>query len=255
HKGQTLLRALNDHAQPEAQSLIAWCNGRFARVDTLRVPILSEGFQYGAGLFETLRVQYGRPLLLREHLERLESSSRACFDQELPQVGWSDVIHSLIEKNGLASSVASVKIILAQGPAGSAVHERTFAVIAKEYHPRSAQNGLGLATYAHRRDTPLASHKSMNYLFYKLAGDWARKRGSDEALIVNADGTASESNTANVFGRRGGEIFFLTSDHVLPGTTEARVQTLLDAWGIAHGESRLTPEDLRQCDELYLCNS
>src|SRR5690606_1132760 len=140
-------------------------------------------------------------------------------------------------------------------PAGSAVHERTFAVIAKEYHPRSAQNGLGLATYAHRRDTPLASHKSMNYLFYKLAGDWARKRGSDEALIVNADGTASESNTANVFGRRGGEIFFLTSDHVLPGTTEARVQTLLDAWGIAQGESRLTAEVLRQCDELYLCNS
>jgi para-aminobenzoate synthetase component 1 len=165
------------------------------------------------------------------------------------------VIHSLIEKNGLKGSVASVKIILAQGPTGSGPHERTAAVIAKEYRPRSAPAGLRLATYAHRRHSPLASHKSMNYLYYKLAGDWARKRGSDEALIVNADGTASESNTANVFGRRGGEIFFLTSDHVLPGTTEARVRTLLDGWGIAHAACRLTPEDLCQSDELYLCNA
>ena len=60
--------------------------------------------------------------------------------------------------------------------------------------------GLKLATYPHPRMTPLADHKTLNYLYYYQAGVWAREQGADEAVILNPDGTISETNTANITG-------------------------------------------------------
>ena len=64
--------------------------------------------------------------------------------------------------------------------------------------------GLCLGTYPHPRQTPLAAHKTLNYLYYLQAGQWSRQNGFHEALILNPDGTVSETNTANlllIFGR------------------------------------------------------
>ncbi|MCD6397040.1 MAG: aminotransferase class IV, partial [Spirochaetaceae bacterium] len=38
----------------------------------------------------------------------------------------------------------------------------------------------------------------MNYLFYLKAGEWAKSNGFDEAVILNADGSVSETNTGNI---------------------------------------------------------
>ena len=42
--------------------------------------------------------------------------------------------------------------------------------------------GLRLRAYPHRRETPLAGHKTLNYLYYKQAGEWAKRNGADEAF-------------------------------------------------------------------------
>ncbi len=38
---------------------------------------LDEGYQYGLGVFETIAVEQGRPLLLDWHLSRLAASAEA----------------------------------------------------------------------------------------------------------------------------------------------------------------------------------
>jgi para-aminobenzoate synthetase component 1 len=109
--------------------------------------------------------------------------------------------------------------------------------------------------YPHPRHTPLASHKTLNYMFYKLAGDWAKREGADEALVLNADGSVSETNTANVCCVFGDTACFPTSEHALPGTMAAEVRRLLPHWGFAVEDRRLTTEDLLAADQVFVTNS
>ncbi len=92
-------------------------------------------------------------------------------------------------------------------------------------------------------------------MFYKVAGDWAKRHGADEALILNIDRSVSETNTANLCCVVSKTAYFPLSEHALPGTMAAEVRRLLPHWGIAVEDRRLTVEDLRAADHVFLTNS
>jgi para-aminobenzoate synthetase component 1 len=258
HKGRTLMSALHASSAEGASASTVWHNGAFEPIESASVPIDCEGFSYGLGFFETLRVQAGRPILLEAHLQRFELAWREFFQSPPPDVTWGDIIGQLIQRNGLSSAVAVVKLVAAAGKSGDARAPYVLFASAKPYTPRSMRSpraGLCLRVYPHHRHTHLASHKTLNYMFYKLAGDWARRHGADEALILNADRSVSETNTANVCCVIGGTACFPTSEHALPGTMAAEVRRLLPRWGFAVEERRLKVEDLLAADQVFLTNS
>lgn len=256
HKGRTLMNAL-DKASAEAVSAgTVWHDGAFKPIEAAAVPLDSEGLAYGLGCFETLRVEAGRPILLEAHVQRFEHTWRELFQSSPPDITWADVIAQLVQRNGLAQAVAAVKIVAAAGRPGAGTP--TLFASARPYAPRpvlSSQPGLDLRVYPHRRHTHLASHKTLNYLFYKLAGDWAKHEGGDEALILNADGSVSETHTANLCCVFGATACFPISEHALPGTMAAEVRRLLPAWGFAVEDRRLTVEDILAADQVFLTNS
>jgi para-aminobenzoate synthetase component 1 len=258
HKGRTLMNALDRASGDEPSAPTVWQNGAFKPIEAASLPLDSEGLAYGFGFFETLRVQAGRPILLQPHLQRFELAWREFFQCPPPDVTWPDVIAQLIQKNGLSHAIAAVKLIAAAGQPGAARPPHLIFATAKPYSPRPLQSsrpGLSLRVYPHPRHTPLASHKTLNYMYYKLAGDWAKRHGADEALILNADRSVSETNTANICCVFGDTACFPTSEHALPGTTAAEVRRLLPQWGYAVEERRLTVEDLLAADHVFLTNS
>lgn len=115
--------------------------------------------------------------------------------------------------------------------------------------------GLDAAIYPHRRQSPLADHKTLNYLFYFLAGQWAKREGADEALILNPDGSLSETNTANVLLIYGRRIIRPASEHVLSGIMEKRVVAWLESNGYAIEHRKVLPEALPKADGIILTNS
>lgn len=258
HKGRTLMNAL-DAARGEAPSAgSVWHDGVFKPLEAAAVPLDSEGLAYGYGFFETLRVEAGRPILLEAHVERFERAWREYFQAPPPDVTWPDIIAHLVRRNGLSSSIAAVKLVAAAGPPGEPpAHPMLFAT-ARRYVPRaalSARPGLRLRVYPHPRQSPLAQHKTLNYMFYKVAGDWARRHGADEALILNVDRSVSETNSANLCCVFGDTACFPTSEHALPGTMAAAVRGLLERWGFAVEDRRLMVEDLLTADQVFLTNS
>jgi para-aminobenzoate synthetase component 1 len=258
HKGRTLMNALDRASGDEPSAPTVWQNGAFKPIEAASLPLDSEGLAYGFGFFETLRVQAGRPILLQPHLQRFELAWREFFQCPPPDVTWPDVIAQLIQKNGLSHAIAAVKLIAAAGQPGAARPPHLIFATAKPYSPRPLQSsrpGLSLRVYPHPRHTPLASHKTLNYMYYKLAGDWAKRHGADEALILNADRSVSETNTANICCVFGDTACFPTSEHALPGTMAAEVRRLLPQWGYAVEERRLTVEDLLAADHVFLTNS
>jgi para-aminobenzoate synthetase component 1 len=257
HKGRTLMNALDTTSTQERSESTVWHNGAFKPTPAASLPLDSEGLAYGFGFFETLRVQNGRAILLDAHVRRFELAWREFFHTPPPDVTWPDIIAQLVQKNGLTSAVAMVKLLAAAGKPGVRPSHVLFAS-AKPYSPRpilSSKPGLALRVYPHLRHTHLASHKTLNYMFYKLAGDWAKRHGADEALILNADRSVSETNTASVCCVFGNTACFPSSEHALPGVMAAEVRRLLPQWGFAVEDRRLAVEELLTADQVLLTNS
>jgi para-aminobenzoate synthetase component 1 len=131
------------------------------------------------------------------------------------------------------NDTAMVKIMATRGDREAEPYNHTLIVTARPYTHRLAGKkdpGQHLVTYPYPRQTPLADHKTLNYLYYFLAGKWAKDQNADEALILNPNNTISETNTANIILMKDRTAFLPESLHVLPGIMESVVVTLLLAW-------------------------
>jgi para-aminobenzoate synthetase component 1 len=116
-------------------------------------------------------------------------------------------------------------------------------------------DGICIGTYPHPRQSPLAAHKTLNYLYYLKAGHWARQNGFHEALILNPDGTVSETNTANLLLVTGREVVQPLSSASLPGVMAGVVCQKLAEWGYAVNRRPVKPMMLEQADMVLATNA
>jgi para-aminobenzoate synthetase component 1 len=258
HKGRTLMEVFKGKGKKSARKSYVWMNGTFEPLDQAAIPVTDQGFQYGFGFFETIRVNKGRPKYLKEHIDRFYRTWAHLFTQEPPDLTWDEIINQVITHNDLNDEVAAVKIIATRGENVASHHDNTLVVMARPYMHRLAngkKNGINLAVYPHSRQTPLADHKTLNYLYYFLAGQWAKGKEADEALILNPDKTVSETNTANILFIKNNIVIIPTSPHVLPGITENVICKFLAGQGHKIENKAVRLEDLFSFDEIIITNS
>lgn len=256
HKAKTLLSAFG--APAAAWRPCAWINGSFKPLEEAAVPLDSPGFQYGFGFFETLRADHGRIHRFAAHLKRFYRTWASLFSAAPPRLDWETIIAELLRQNRLEQGVAAIKILAAQGGREQPPYETVLAATVRPYQHRLAgqeKSGLDLISYPHGRQSPLADHKTLNYLYYLLAGRWAAKQGGDEALILNPDGTVSEGNTVSLLLLRGDRLILPASDFVLPGVMQEAVRALLERWGYVATVRRVHPRDLFHADGVIATNS
>jgi para-aminobenzoate synthetase component 1 len=117
------------------------------------------------------------------------------------------------------------------------------------------EKGLKLGIYPEPRQSPLADHKTLNYLYYLMAGKWAKENGYDEAIILNPDNNLSETNTGNILLLRNKKVLRPISQHVLKGVMEKNVCEFMGNNGYIIEDKTLTINDLSQSDRLIITNS
>jgi para-aminobenzoate synthetase component 1 len=237
-----------------------WLNGRIVVDAAARLPVTSAGFQYGYGLFETLAAPQGRVAYLSEHLRRLRNGWEQLFTAPFPQMSWDLLIEQLLKANRLELESAVVKILVSSGARSGNGRDGDVDIIvtARSYRHRLAgkkEQGLHLGIYPHPRQTPLADLKSLNHLYSIRAGEWAAEHHYDEALILNLDGSVSESNSANILLLEGRNLVLPQSPHVLPGIMQAVLVQQLMEQGFTLVNRTLMPVDLLQADQVLLSNS
>jgi para-aminobenzoate synthetase component 1 len=257
HKGRTLVDVCAACAPLAAEEEAVWFDGRICPADEARLPIADPGVRHGCGFFETMRAENGRVPLLARHQARWENSWQALLEGPLPDVTWEAVISQVLDANDLITATAAVRLTVSWGRPEAAPGYHLF-VTARPYRHRLAlldAQGLRLVTYPEPRQTPLAAHKTLNYLFYRQAGQWARENGAHEALIVNPDGTLSETNTANLLAVQGRTVHRPRSAHVLPGVMEACVLGHLAEMGYRIERRGLYPSELYAADQVLLTNA
>jgi para-aminobenzoate synthetase component 1 len=258
HKGQTLMTAFSGQAPEVSPEAYIWLNGSLKPQNDAGLPVSDQGVLYGYGFFETLRVKKGIPMLLDEHLARFNHTWHCLFGDQTPDLSWDVIIRQVVAANRLENTTAAVKIVATMGSQNGPPDRHNLIVMARPYRHRLQAlktNGLHLAVYPEPRQSPLADHKTLNYLYYLLAGNWAGDRQADEALILNPDGTISETNTANLLVIKKNTAMVPQSAHVLPGIMQAVVCKLLSDWGYATRRKRLRLEALFAADQVILTNS
>jgi para-aminobenzoate synthetase component 1 len=258
HKGQTLMKAFTGKKGKQLTKNYAWINGSIESLDQAGVPISDMGLLYGYGFFETIRVNKGEIKLFDAHMERFNKSWKALFSTHIPDISWNQVIQQVISKNNLTEKVSAVKIIATRGDQEQPPYNHSLIVLAKPYEHRLSQKkkpGLDITVYPEPRQTPLAGHKTLNYLYYYLAGKWAQQKGFDEAIILNPDESISETNTANVLLIQDKTVFKPISPHALPGVMENAICELLLQWGYSIEYLKITTKDCIKKYQVVLTNS
>ena len=267
HKAQSLMKVLNLHkakayqTEDESPRLSAknycWSEGKFIPEEDGRIPLLSGGYQYGRGVFETIRVDKGRIEYLVEHLSRLERGCREVLGLESQKLNWKEIITILINKNMLMNSIGVVKIMISEGKSGLFL-DTNYSVTCRKYIMRKSiqeNNGLSLGIYPHRRESFLADHKTMNYLYYLKAGEWVKINGFDEAVILNADGSVSETNTGNILIIQDKTVIVPESKHRLKGIMEGKVLENYEQKGFKILTKVIMPEELYAFQTILITNS
>jgi len=239
-----------------------WLNDELIAISQARVSVNDRGFLYGDGLFETLRAQDGRVQFLAEHLERLAASART-FRLPFPEnIPWQERLAQLLTANGLSRGPARVKILLSRGEApGFGLPEDcrpTLVIYAQPYTPPLPEEyaaGWPVAVFPQGRSTFVGRHKSLNYLFYLAARQYALDRGAKEALILEADGLVSEGAATSLVYLRQGRYYTPASASALPGVTVTVLGRGLAARGLTLKTRSTTVAQLQASDGLWLANS
>jgi para-aminobenzoate synthetase component 1 len=258
HKGKTLMEKLMKNQEKDIKPEKIWINGTLMPLEQAGIRITDLGLQYGYGFFETIRVDSGIPGFLEDHIERFNRTWRSLFGHTPPDLSWKDIINQVIQENGFENDTIVLKIVATWGDRSVPPYNHTICVIAKPYvHRLKDKNeiGLRLGIYPNPRYSPLADHKTLNYLYYYMAGKWAVDNGFDEAIILNPDRSLSETNTANILFIRGETVIQPISPHVLPGVMEKNVCERLEEMDHAIKREKVMPEGLFKFDSVIITNS
>jgi branched-chain amino acid aminotransferase len=239
-----------------------WLNNKLVPLDQARVSVNDRGFQYGDGLFETLKAADGRPDFLEAHLLRLQLSARAL---RLPYPGdfpWEARLVELLAANGLTRGLARVKLQLTRGAApGPGLPEASRATVvlwASPYDPPPPEEyaaGWPVVVFPERRTTFLGRHKSLNYLFYLAARQYALDQGAKEAVILEADGAVSEGAATSLVYLHKGKLWTPAAASALPGVTVARLALGLARQKVSLKEQRTPLSRLSNAAGIWLANS
>jgi branched-subunit amino acid aminotransferase/4-amino-4-deoxychorismate lyase len=200
-------------------------NGRLIEAARARISPLGEGFMYGRGLFETIKVLGGRPVFLPDHVERLcRSAAALALPLKATAAELSKRSDRLISANGLSDG--SLKIVVFQDTDGPGELILTRKGL---YAPELYARGYRLTAVPDGRPSgSVAEFKTLNYLGNSVARRRALAAGFDEALFIDSAGAVLECAGSNVFAVEGGRVLTPPlGGGILPGIARGNVLRLL----------------------------
>lgn len=218
-------------------------------------------FQYGDGVFSTLRVSQGRPLFLAEHLARLVHDSAVL---RLPVPDQTAILGDVDTLCG-GCPEGVLKIQLSRGP-GERGYRPPAAPIPTRVTtirpipalspapPRPWRVRLLNQRLAHAPG--LAGVKHCNRLEQILARMEWDEAETDEGLMLDAEGCLTEGTMTNVFLFRRRQLKTPLLDRCgVKGIFRAQLMAWARARGIPVVEDRLWPDELWEADDVLLTNS
>ena len=245
---------------------IVYNAGAYFEPDNAKISIFDRGFLYGDSIYETLRVYKTRPFALGDHLDRFTISAEKVYF-ELP---WSKsqlekTVHDTITKSGLQDAYLRIIATRGGGVIGldpSLATEPQLVVICLEL-PKLPEEHYTKGISAHIVDVTRNLIKSLdpqaktgNYMNSILAVAEAKRKGAQEAIMLDYQGRVTEASASNLFAKISG--VWCTpplSVGILDGITRRAILAACKQANMPAEERMLSAQDLLNATEMFFCGS
>jgi len=256
---------------PALDDLICYFEGAFVPQRDAKVSVMTHAFMYGTAVFEGIRA-YWNPeqktlygLFLREHMERIRRNAGMLFMNDLPST--DELVQLVVEtaaRNGLREDLyirpcfyKSSRVI------GVRLHhlDHELVILAVPFgNYLDIDKGVRLMTSSWRRNSdaalPARGKIVGGYVNMAFQKSEAELNGFDEALVLTADGHASEASAANMFVVRNGVLLTPpVSDDILEGVTRKAILDLAVALEIPVEVRSIDRSEIYVADEMFLCGT
>ena len=242
---------LNDQFVPEKEACIS---------------VFDQGFLYGDGVFETIRVHGHRIKLFDDHIARLRESCRLInLHLPDPEPDWRGHLQELCGRNSLVEAL--IRVTITRGKSATVfgspgTSDPTIVMFARPIPSLTShqqEHGVSVVTTDIRRQSPLAlpPHiKSLNYLNNILAKQEAIRKQAFEGLMLNAANQVAECTTSNVFFVKDTRLCTPSVKcGILPGITRKTILELARDVGVPIQEGQYEYGELSQATEVFLTNT
>jgi D-alanine transaminase len=241
---------------------IAWVNGAFLPVAEARVSVLDRGFLFADGVYEVIPAYGGKPFAIAEHLARLARSLKELqIANPHSEAEWTDLALKLMEQNGGGDCMIYFQITRGapeKRSHGFPLNTKPTVVGLCNALPMPSEvalrDGVGCITRPDIR-WGRCDIKSVALLANILATQAASEQACNEA-ILHRDGRVTEGASSNVFAVLGKTVVTPPKGpEILSGITRDVLLEVLRAAKVTVQERRLTLNELRSADEIWLTSS
>jgi len=239
-----------------------WNNGEIVPLEQARISIEDRGFLFADGVYETVRLYSGRPLALREHLERLVRSCGGIhLNLPISVEQFSRELHRLIARASIDEGFCYIQVTRGGGPRNhlfpTSDVKPTMLAFVRELPSMlnpEARPGISLHTVMDDRWNRCWI-KSIALLPNVLARNEAAQAGADEA-VFQLGGSITECSSSNIFLVIDGALHTHSPGaKVLAGITREHVIRCARELGIAVHERALSLVEAKRAQEVFITST
>jgi branched-chain amino acid aminotransferase len=251
--------------------LTCYFEGDFVPMRDARVSVMTHAFMYGTAVFEGIRAYWNEEqgtlygLKIREHVERIRLNARMLLMEPLPSVDeLTRLILETVRRNGFREDVyIRPSFYKSSRQIGVRLHhlEHELYIIALPFgNYIDTDSGVRLMSSSWRRNAddaiPARGKIVGGYVNMAFQKSEAELNGFDEALVMTADGNASEGSACNLFVVRDGTILTPpVTDDILEGVTRKAIIEIAANEGIPLEVRSIDRSELYVADEAFLCGT
>lgn len=219
----------------------------------------TRGELFGDGVFETIHIWEGRPLLINEHLRRLRDAAYA-LSLRLPLSVES--LSKVVGEYARAHHHARLKLLLFRSGEG------TYTPPTSEGHVRLCITELPPAPFPLGKpqrmvifptgftvSTPWSGYKLLSAVGYVQAAAYAQAQAAEDAIVLSADGYLAETSRANLFFWDGEKLCTpALRTGCIRGIMRAQVLQAAKELQLPVAEGLFPPQALLEAHEVFTTN-
>ncbi|WP_164215785.1 D-amino-acid transaminase [Virgibacillus sp. YIM 98842] len=224
----------------------------------LVVDIEDRGYQFGDGIYEVIGVYDGKPLMMKEHLIRLERSAKELqLNLPLPAGEMEEKLEKLAAANELKEGIIYLQVSRGTSPRW---HEFppddtppvTIGYTREEERMSDMEDQGANAVLTEDIRWLRCDIKTLNLLPNVLAKQKAVKHDAVEAIMHRGE-TVTEASASNVFIVKNGALYTHPADnYILNGITRQKIIELCEKLGLDVHEETYTVDALLDADEVFV---
>ncbi|MCB0481751.1 MAG: aminotransferase class IV [Flavobacteriales bacterium] len=248
--------------------MTSWVNldGWIEDQNSVDIGLSNRSFNYGDGLFESIRIIEGKIIGLELHLGRLLFGARFLEIRLSKHISTAITLEKSILELAAKNQVKNgkVKLIVFRKEGGLYTPDENdshFILHVKELAGKPfsfSLKGLQLGVFEDllKPINTLSSIKSTSSVFFVKAGLAKKKTVFDELIVLNNLKNVCEAISSNIFCVVNGAVYTPPlSSGCLPGTMRAQVIQLLHSKGMVLHELDFDLAFVQNSDEVFLTNA